>query len=86
MALCKYLNIKWLLDSLEDSYGPNWIPLRPLVDGVGESVIDLFKTENLLDDSDEKISDILSRLELKEHDLFQKISKTKTEKVFMESY
>ena len=72
-----------VLDSLEDSYGPNWIPLRQLVDGIGESVIDLFKTENLLDDSDEKVSDILSRLELNEHDLFQKISKTKkTEKVF----
>ena len=72
-----------VLDSLEDSYGPNWIPLRQLVDGIGESVIDVFKTENILDDSDDKVSDILSRLELNEHDLFQKISKTKkTEKVF----
>ena len=46
-------------------------------------MIDVFKTENILDDSDDKVSDILSRLELNEHDLFQKISKTKkTEKVF----
>jgi len=72
-----------VLDSLEDSYGPNWTPLRQLVDGIGESVIDLFKTENLLDDSDDKVSEVLSKLELNEHNLFQKISKTKkTVKVF----
>ena len=80
-----------VLDSLEDSYGPNWNPLRQFVDGIGKSVIDMFKTENLLDDSDDMVSDVLSKLVepdgstrvTLEHDLFQKISKTKKiEKVF----
>jgi len=72
-----------VLDSLEDSYGPNWTPLRQFVDGIGKSVIDMFKTENLLDDSDDMVSDVLSKLELNEHDLFKKISKKKKiEKVF----
>ena len=46
-------------------------------------MIDVFKIENLLNDSDDMVSDILSKLHLKENDLFQKISKTKKiEKMF----
>jgi len=72
-----------VLDTLEDSYGPNWISLNQLIEEVVNSVIKIFKNENLIDESDYKISDLLMKLDLNEFDLFQKISKTKkTEKVF----
>ena len=42
-GIMRILNIKWRIELLEDSYGPNWISLRQLVDGIGESVIDVLK-------------------------------------------
>ena len=46
-------------------------------------VIDAFKGENLINDPNEKVSEILRKLDLNEFDLFQKVTKSKkTEKVF----
>ncbi len=72
-----------VLDYLESFYGPNWIPLSQLVDEITELVIDEFKNGNLVRDSDDWVSGVLSRLDINEHDLFQKTLKSKrTEKVF----
>mgnify|MGYP006100041197 FL=1 len=72
-----------VLDHLEDSCGPNWIPLNQLVDEVGQSVINTLETENFIKNSNDKVSEVLINIDLNEHDLFQKIYKSKkTEKVF----
>ena len=71
------------MDYLESLYGPNWISLNQLVKEVGNLVIDAFKDENLINDPNEKVSEILRKLDLNEFDLFQKVTKSKkTEKVF----
>lgn len=72
-----------VLDYLESLYGPNWVSLNQLVEEVGNLVIDAFKDENLINDPNEKVSEILRKLDLNELDLFQKVTKSKkTEKVF----
>jgi len=71
------------LDSLEDNYGPNWIPLNQFIDEVTNQVVERFQAEALASSPSELLSDVLEKLNPDEYKYLNLASQSsKIEKVF----